>query len=106
MSEKKLSYKPGIACVLWAVVVLMHGRAMMPEIQEIFGADSRLVAAGIVFLVFALFLTGVSLIVAVMHQETYQENLVHFSEQNEKHLCPNCAKLLNDNKLRISRVTA
>jgi hypothetical protein len=103
MSEKKLSYKPGFALLLWGVLALMvvyHNKAMIHELS----GDNLQMVSVIVFVCFTPIVAGLGTLAAVSGAKGYERNLIEYAKVNEDHLCPDCAKYMNDNKYKISRI--
>ena len=104
MSEKKLSYKPGFALVLWGVLVLTVFVTQIEILRELFPGDGLVVVSTVVVTSMLLIGAGLCQWQVVSSTERYREDLISYAKVNESHLCPDCAKYMNDNKYKISRI--
>jgi hypothetical protein len=104
MSEKKLSYKPGIALFLWSILIITLTIQNAYEIRQLAGADAQLWFGGLLFGSLVLFMAAAAQTLGVSGYKQYQQDLIYRAKVNEDHLCPDCAKYMNDNKYKISRI--
>lgn len=98
------SYKPGIALISWAVLFLVLAIQNKMLIHEIAGDDLQYVILSFIVVFFGLFFSGMMCIAIAAKDSQHEFDTNHYAKINESHLCQDCAKYMNNNQYKITRI--